>query len=948
MLDGLTFALTTRRGRRCAGANLFWSILAAALSWTLCHTAFPAEAGTGVEEAEAERSRLFEQGLRLANLRPSDLAFGLLPDLEDSLRLARVDEVLEEGLRVDTWAERLAGELESCSRLQELVHRLRHELRRSGEAGWRPVEQRLGRHGARSFSRWLELLKELGRTRFRPAADLDSLERDLLELLREEEGLEHLDVFTLDSLERASRRQLEGRVERLSRAVLPDPGQLERVLGDIDRLFLDLPFFKAAALGRETWEHPLYGSVHYADELVVVGAEGENVYPGETPPLLIDLGGADRYTGPAARSRGTLSLVLDLGGDDVYSCEAEPGIASSVGGLSVLIDLAGDDRYRASSFALGAALGGTALLIDHEGEDLYEGDTFCLGAGSLGLGVLVDGAGRDLYSCSLYGQGFGHLAGLGLLQDNGGDDQFLMRPRYVDIIRYNDHHLTLGQGFGFGLRPHLSGGIGFLLDLGGNDLYSCDIYGQGSAYWYALGALVDRGGNDRYQAWQYAQGSGVHLAGAVLLDGAGDDVYFSRGVSQGCGHDLALGWLADDAGNDSYLAWDLSQAAGNANGIGLLSDLKGNDLYALRRSDNARGYGNPRRRSGSLGLFLDGAGEDHYLGPGAEDSLWRGSQRGFGADLGGSLLLELKEHGTGLEEESRTRLSDHIGAEETGIGWDPLFDHGDGVERLYVWAIRLEPKWSAERKRAREELLNRGVELLDYLEREGILGSRLSWERHAVKDLLLGLGEEALPLLRAALRDTVKEARSMALWVLGLEADVGGAELFLPLVADSEDHPPAVRAAALENLALRAGEVGPLLEGLDDPDPRVRRSAAWGLGRLPADDRHRLALLRILGDQSLAVRQAASQSLRGDSLLSAELLRSELSGMEGERLRRRELLRLLAELFPEDARKLLAQFPPEQELAVEEAWLRRELGLERADPAAGSNPEQGKQGNPAP
>jgi len=422
MLDGLTFALTTRRGRRCAGANLFWSILAAALSWTLCHTAFPAEAGTGVEEAEAERSRLFEQGLRLANLRPSDLAFGLLPDLEDSLRLARVDEVLEEGLRVDTWAERLAGELESCSRLQELVHRLRHELRRSGEAGWRPVEQRLGRHGARSFSRWLELLKELGRTRFRPAADLDSLERDLLELLREEEGLEHLDVFTLDSLERASRRQLEGRVERLSRAVLPDPGQLERVLGDIDRLFLDLPFFKAAALGRETWEHPLYGSVHYADELVVVGAEGENVYPGETPPLLIDLGGADRYTGPAARSRGTLSLVLDLGGDDVYSCEAEPGIASSVGGLSVLIDLAGDDRYRASSFALGAALGGTALLIDHEGEDLYEGDTFCLGAGSLGLGVLVDGAGRDLYSCSLYGQGFGHLAGLGLLQDNGGDD----------------------------------------------------------------------------------------------------------------------------------------------------------------------------------------------------------------------------------------------------------------------------------------------------------------------------------------------------------------------------------------------------------------------------------------------------------------------------------------------------------------------------------------------
>jgi hypothetical protein len=48
------------------------------------------------------------------------------------------------------------------------------------------------------------------------------------------------------------------------------------------------------------------------------------------------------------------------------------------------------------------------------------------------------------------------VGGLGLLQDAAGNDQYLMQPRYVDQIRYDDHHLTMGQGFGFGLRPDLS------------------------------------------------------------------------------------------------------------------------------------------------------------------------------------------------------------------------------------------------------------------------------------------------------------------------------------------------------------------------------------------------------------------------------------------------------------------------------------------------------------
>ncbi len=225
------------------------------------------------------------------------------------------------------------------------------------------------------------------------------------------------------------------------------------------------------------------------------------------------------------------------------------------------------------------------------------------------------------------------MAGLGALIDSSGNDNYFAGGRYKDILRYEDHYISLSQGFAYGLRPMMSGGIGILFDLSGNDVYTSDIFGQGSSYWFSLGTLMDKEGNDKYVSFQYAQGAGTHLCLGILEDEKGDDVYISHGVSQGCGHDLALGILWDKEGNDNYLSESLSQGAGSANGFGIMIDEGGDDGYYVSINANTQGYGNPRRDYGSVGMLLDFSGKDLYRGNGADSTWWTTpSKWGIGVD----------------------------------------------------------------------------------------------------------------------------------------------------------------------------------------------------------------------------------------------------------------------------------------------------------------------------
>lgn len=363
---------------------------------------------------------------------------------------------------------------------------------------------------------------------------------------------------------------------------------------------------------------------YYLDEgdvRIAIGDAGKNIYNGHFD-LIIDIGGDDVYNMSNEILTGhNFSCIMDFAGNDFYNTYSDFGLAGAVFSTSMIFDKAGNDIYKSRRGSLGAAIGGIGLLYDEAGDDIYEGNSFSQGAACFGIGLLYDKNGNDTYIANTCSQAFGMTQGIGSIIDEKGNDSYLISPRSLDIGRYEDHYVSMCQGYGLGLRPYYAGGIGLLLDCEGNDIYNTDIFGQGGGYWYALGCLIDKKGNDKYNGYQYSQGAGIHLAVGLLQDDEGWDFYQSNGVSQGCGHDYGFGLLFDQKGNDNYSAYSLSQGAGNANGIGMFIDTEGRDGYLNKEPGNCRGYGNPRREYGSLGIFLDGSGTDFYSEPGYDSTL---------------------------------------------------------------------------------------------------------------------------------------------------------------------------------------------------------------------------------------------------------------------------------------------------------------------------------------
>ena len=430
---------------------------------------------------------------------------------------------------------------------------------------------------------------------------------------------------------------------------LEDDARTKKVVALAGRLHPEgLARAAAAAWRLETW---LIGEVRAgraqpaAARLKRAGGSDFPVFLGGPGPdrhtvgqgIWIDPGGEDEYLFKGPGKPGSFTLVVDGGGDDLYLSKDSLHLGAGNQGISLLADLGGSDRYLGRNFAWGSALSGYASMFDAGGHDTYEGRCAGLGFGFFGAGVLQDESGNDVYSASLLSQGAAATRGFGALLDRAGDDRYLARPTFKDDLRYADHYIQMVQGFASGFSPDFGGGIGLLRDGAGNDAYLADIFGQGSAYWYALGLLIDEDGDDRYEAHQYAQGAGVHIAVGAALDFGGNDHRASKGVSQGCGHDYGFGYLYDRAGDDNYLAVDMSQGGGSANGLGIFQDASGNDFYVTGNPDMALGHADLRRDRGSFGFFLDRGGKDKYTRPRSEGSAWRVSDgktkgNGFGLD----------------------------------------------------------------------------------------------------------------------------------------------------------------------------------------------------------------------------------------------------------------------------------------------------------------------------
>lgn len=364
--------------------------------------------------------------------------------------------------------------------------------------------------------------------------------------------------------------------------------------------------------------------------------------------LLVDTGGDDSYENIVSPlALGGVAAVIDLDGNDSVAWDGLAGPGGGVLGSALWIDLAGDDTYTGYSLGLGAGFFGVGVFSDRGGSDRYYAHALSQGVGQYGIGIMLDAAGDDRYRSALNSQGYGGSGGFGILSDTKGNDHYECAKEFPDIVEKrikrhrSNHYVNLCQGYGFGIRGKVSGGVGLLIDHAGEDTYKVDIFGQGASYWFGLGMLIDVAGDDHYEAFEHAQGEGLHLGAGLLSDRAGDDVYKVYEHGQGVGKDRGPGVLYDHEGDDRYEAFRESQGAGLASyGFGLLVDRRGDDNYVA--GIESQGYsGRPEagfpESEWPTGVLLDLQGKDVFDLPYSDPVTDKGrvqNRQGVAIDIG--------------------------------------------------------------------------------------------------------------------------------------------------------------------------------------------------------------------------------------------------------------------------------------------------------------------------
>jgi hypothetical protein len=393
---------------------------------------------------------------------------------------------------------------------------------------------------------------------------------------------------------------------------------------------------------------------------IVLLGQGDDSYTGAAA-LLIDLGGDDSYfsegrTGLTVQNR--VSVIIDAGGNDQYAA-ADGRFAQGAGiaGIHIQSDLSGDDRYIAGDMSQGCGMFGFGILSDREGNDTYQMGLMGQGFGLFGMGILVDLNGNDRYIIDGLGQGAGSTMGFGGLCDLSGDDEYTAGGDASQQGRLKADDWAHAQGVGLSVRSpdwrrnfSIYGGVGFLNDGAGNDIYHCSKGNcMGAGYFMSVGALVDDSGNDLYEPEDgNGMGFAVHLASGILIDREGNDTYIAKNDSGGVGADRSFGMLADYKGDDLYgprlshhdlnaadnrvtsgsaapkfivkteagLPYTSYASASRPKGLGFLLDYDGDDHYFARREERSASCAavippaDPRNWSHAL--LLDLGGNDGY------------------------------------------------------------------------------------------------------------------------------------------------------------------------------------------------------------------------------------------------------------------------------------------------------------------------------------------------
>jgi hypothetical protein len=285
-------------------------------------------------------------------------------------------------------------------------------------------------------------------------------------------------------------------------------------------------------------------------------------------------------------------LLIDFGGNDEYRTPME----SKWRPVRIHVDLAGDDLYLGRApFAWGSALAGIGVLVDAAGDDDYRARDWSLGCALGGVALLHDRQGNDRYMGGLGTQAVG-IFGDGILIDDSGHDEY--------------HAGVFAQGFAS------TGGRGTLVDRNGHDLYIAGrdeedmwrrpgtwvTFAQGSAYSHRFGYIVEEEGKPRRWKMTGQLGGGV----GELYDGDGNDRYVADVFGQGSAYWYSLGVLVDLRGDDRYRTTWYGQGVGTHAAVGCVVDVEGDDAYHSRNTSQGCGH------DFSAGILVDHAGDDRY------------------------------------------------------------------------------------------------------------------------------------------------------------------------------------------------------------------------------------------------------------------------------------------------------------------------------------------------
>jgi hypothetical protein len=509
--------------------------------------------------------------------------------------------------------------------------------------------------------------------------------------------------------------------------------------------------------------------------LMAIGSSGNDVYYGDYV-FIYEPGGDDIYTFDISTNiNRPFIAIIDKSGDDVYRNANIGELFNAMFGVIYHFDGGGNDFYFGDDLAFSANFG-ALISIDEGGHDTYIAGSKSLGAGTFGIALLLNRDGNNYFSGTAFTQGFGGTLGLGLLASYAGEgtnnDVFFSGGRYRHAPLTPNEYRSMSQGFGFGLRPDLAGGIGILFDEDGNDRYIGGVFAQGGAYWYALGILIDLEGNDVYNAIYYPQGSGIHLAGGFLYDAAGDDTFYSPfGPGQGAAHDYGVGFLVNRGGNSHF-----SVAGGN--GLALTNSVAvfvntGNTARFEFKNEDQYGYSNVARQSGGIGIFLNISEEAIFATETLEhNSSWSRGMIG----LGKSISPEPVE--VAVEEEV-----------VSAVTIDPDID----ISELFTLAAQWEVGSAIESVRVARTLMGeRDVEAADYIINNR-LNTRSGLDLRAVTWLLEN-SEYMRERLSEGLDHEIPRGVSNTIFLIGETRDVTYLDTFAEMLSEERFINPILSA----------------------------------------------------------------------------------------------------------------------------------------------------------